>query len=104
MKKLLSKFLKSELKINIVVTIIFLSSVGLMYLGVLKPKGVYQLLGLTLLLVSLYPLCLVIKNKFIFVNSHKILLFSIKGLSFLVINIAIILLFLFVVLDSFFVL
>jgi hypothetical protein len=80
MTKFFSKFKHFHLKIDTIVTVVFFGSVGLAYLGVLKPIQAYHLTVFTLLCVFAYLLYKLVKNKCIFINSRKFLLSSLVGL------------------------
>jgi hypothetical protein len=100
MKEFLSKFKRFRLKIDSILTIAFLVSVGLMYLNVLKPIQAYHLIVFTLLCVFSYLLYEFKKNKFIYINSRKYLLISVIGMLILLFYISIILLAVYVLSDG----
>jgi len=100
MKTILNKFLKSDLKINIVVTLVFLILIGLAFLEVLKLNQVHRLLALTILIAFSLPFISFVKNKFIYVNAQKVLLFSINGLFILVIYLALTFACFYIILDG----
>jgi len=102
MKEFLSKFKRFHLKIDTIVTIAFLASVGLMYLGVLQPIQAYHLIVFTLLCVFSYLLYELLTKKCIFINSRKFLLSSLVGMFILFCYLAMILMSIFVLSDGLF--
>ncbi len=100
MKDILLKFKKIKLQINTIVTLVFIASVALMYTGFIKPIEAYHIIVFSLLCVFSYLLYELVKNKFIFIDSKKFLLFSFMGILVLLFYITMILLSLFVLFDG----